>query len=132
VRTLPQSVEFTQVTEWEDGEIRSRRDSLAAEEPLEIRIGATSLMVTMRTPGHDKELAVGFLWTEGLIESVNQLVDMRQPNLGLAQRGMSSTLSFVTARLTRRNCSEISLRRQAAEFAERRLSRRSVHAVSVL
>lgn len=44
-----------------------RFDSLVAEEPLEIRVGGRSLAVTMRTPGHDFELATGFLLTEGLI-----------------------------------------------------------------
>jgi FdhD protein len=44
-----------------------RFDLLAAEEPLEIRVGGRSLAVTMRTPGNDYELAAGFLVTEGLV-----------------------------------------------------------------
>jgi FdhD protein len=44
-----------------------RVDSLATEEPLEIRVGGRSLAVTMRTPGNDFELAAGFLVNEGLI-----------------------------------------------------------------
>jgi FdhD protein len=43
-------------------------DVVAVEEPLEIRVGGAPLAVTMRTPGHDEELAVGFLYTEGLID----------------------------------------------------------------
>src|SRR5918994_508334 len=39
---------------------------LAVEEPLEIRVGGTPVAVTMRTPGHDEELALGFCLTEGL------------------------------------------------------------------
>ncbi|WP_436495135.1 formate dehydrogenase accessory sulfurtransferase FdhD [Actinokineospora sp. HUAS TT18] len=46
---------------------RSRPDALAAEEPLEVRVGGKALAVTMRTPGHDVELAHGFLLTEGVI-----------------------------------------------------------------
>ncbi len=43
------------------------RDEVAIEEPLEIRVDKAALTVTMRTPGHDEELALGFLYTEGLI-----------------------------------------------------------------
>ncbi|MCW3010655.1 MAG: fdhD [Solirubrobacterales bacterium] len=42
-------------------------DRVAIEEPLEVRVGGAALAVTMRTPGHDEELAVGFLVSEGLI-----------------------------------------------------------------
>lgn len=44
-----------------------RADVLAVEEPLEIRVGGRPLAVTMRTPGHDVELAAGFLVSEGVI-----------------------------------------------------------------
>ena len=47
--------------------IASRPDTVAVEEPLEIRVGGVSLAVTMRTPGDDFDLAIGFLLTEGLI-----------------------------------------------------------------
>jgi FdhD protein len=43
-------------------------DRVAIEEPLEIRVGGEPLAVTMRTPGHDEELALGFLFGEGLID----------------------------------------------------------------
>jgi FdhD protein len=44
-----------------------RADRVAVEEPLEIRVGGEPLAVTMRTPGHDEELAVGFLHGEGML-----------------------------------------------------------------
>jgi FdhD protein len=44
----------------------SEQDELAVEEPLEIRIGGQPIAVTMRTPGHDEELAIGFLHSEGV------------------------------------------------------------------
>ncbi len=44
----------------------TERDRVAVEEPLEIRIGGAPIAVTMRTPGHDEELALGFCLSEGL------------------------------------------------------------------
>ena len=45
-----------------------RRDEVAVEEPMEIRVDGRALAITMRTPGHDEELALGFLHGEGLID----------------------------------------------------------------
>jgi FdhD protein len=45
------------------------QDAVAVEEPLEIRVGGAPLAVTMRTPGEDEELALGFLFGEGLIDT---------------------------------------------------------------
>jgi FdhD protein len=73
MRPPARSLEITQVKEWSDGAVHSLQDSLAAEEPLEIRVDGTPLTVTMRTPGNDLELAAGFLLTEGIIESPDQL-----------------------------------------------------------
>ena len=77
MRAQARSVELTQVTEWHDGTVRSLQDSLAAEEPLEIRVAGAPLTVTMRTPGNDLELAAGFLLTEGIIESADHIAQLR-------------------------------------------------------
>ena len=50
-----------------------RPDTLAVEEPLEVRVGATPLNVTMRTPGDDFDLALGWLVTEGMIADAAQV-----------------------------------------------------------
>jgi FdhD protein len=47
-------------------------DEVAVEEPLEIRVDGAALAVTMRTPGHDEELALGFLYGEGLIDAARE------------------------------------------------------------
>lgn len=60
----------------EDGG-RRRQDALAAEEPLEIRVDGKALAVTMRTPGHDVELAHGFLLTEGVIAAAEDVSTAR-------------------------------------------------------
>jgi len=89
MKTPLRSVKLTQVTEWDDGEIRSCSDDLAAEEPLQILSGGKPLVVTMRTPGHDRELAAGFLWTEGLIKSRDQI-------LSFSDRQSASELALIT------------------------------------
>ncbi|HEV8132984.1 MAG TPA: formate dehydrogenase accessory sulfurtransferase FdhD [Acidobacteriota bacterium] len=72
------SIDVALVCEWHDGQVRRFADCLANEEPLEIRVGDFPLSVTMRTPGHDFELAAGFLFTEGVIQGREQLGDLRQ------------------------------------------------------
>lgn len=56
---------------------RRRPDSIAVEEPLELRVNGKALAVTMRTPGHDVELAHGFLHTEGVIGGPDDILSAR-------------------------------------------------------
>jgi len=70
------SIDLTLVSEWQEGDLRRFQDYLVAEEPLEIRVGGAPLTVTMRTPGHDLELAAGFLFTEGLIQQREQIASL--------------------------------------------------------
>ena len=88
MNTLPERLEdtfTTEITRIERGDRVVAQDSLAVEEPLEIRLGFTrdgkreqkSLSITMRTPGHDFELAVGFLFTEGIVREPTQVASVR-------------------------------------------------------
>lgn len=57
-------------------------DWLAIEDPLEIRTNAQSVAITMRTPGHDGELAAGFLLAEGLIQARDQILNITTTETG--------------------------------------------------
>ena len=61
------------VARWQDCRASYVEDELVVEEPIEIRVGGRSLIVLMRTPGQDFELAAGFLYTEGIIKSVDDI-----------------------------------------------------------
>jgi FdhD protein len=63
----PERVMNVRVTHWQGHEQQQREDHLTVEEPFEVRLDHRSLAVIMRTPGHDRELAMGFLYTEGVI-----------------------------------------------------------------
>jgi FdhD protein len=56
-----------------DGELQYQPDDLTIEEPLEIRIGRKALATTMRTPGHDEELAAGFLVSEAIVRKRREI-----------------------------------------------------------
>lgn len=67
----------TPVRRFQNGVFVSRPDTVAGEEPLEIRIAGTSISTTMRTPGHDIELVHGLLHGEGIIASREDVVAAR-------------------------------------------------------
>ena len=60
------------------GRFASIDDSLAIEEPLEIRLAGRRFTLTMRTPGNDEELAAGFLLAEGFIANASELGEIRR------------------------------------------------------
>jgi FdhD protein len=62
------------VQRFSHGEIESTRDRVAVEEPLEIRLGGEPFQVLMRLPGWEKELALGFLYTEGIVRDLSEVI----------------------------------------------------------
>lgn len=93
------------------GAVEEVNDALAVEEPLEIAVDAPGhpskvVSITMRTPGHDEELAVGFLFSEGIIQNPTELLDVHiegenrvtvklstLPDLGSLERNFYTTSS---------------------------------------
>jgi FdhD protein len=69
----PYSASSVEVVRLPEGE--TEPDEIAVEEPLEIRVGGRAIAVTMRTPGHDEELALGFLISEGVSPARASLTD---------------------------------------------------------
>lgn len=83
-------------------------DELSVEEPLEIRLAAhpvglapTPVAVTMRTPGHDIDLAAGFLFTEGIIAGAEDIEDIGRAGLNAAEVKLRSGVAPDAARLDR-------------------------------
>jgi FdhD protein len=80
------SISPTEITRLEHGNARSTNDFVAVEEPLEIRLTGANLepntdkniAITMRTPGNDVELAMGFLFTEGIISSAQDIISTQE------------------------------------------------------
>jgi FdhD protein len=75
---MSESVVEHRAHKWRSGAMREEPDRLAVEEPLEIRLGGRRFTLTMRTPGHDEELAAGFLLAEGFINSRDELGEIRR------------------------------------------------------
>jgi FdhD protein len=85
-----------------DGEYEWMTDEVTIEEPLEIRVGADPLAVTMRTPGNDEELAAGFLLSEGIVRNradLREIAHCRLPSsLGnVLNVSLSPTVKFAPA-----------------------------------
>ena len=74
---MTKPVQRRRLTRVEDGERRPRHDSLATEEPLEIRVNGSAFAVTMRTPGDDFDLVAGFCVSEGIAAKPEDLHAMR-------------------------------------------------------
>ncbi|HZZ44983.1 MAG TPA: formate dehydrogenase accessory sulfurtransferase FdhD [Tepidisphaeraceae bacterium] len=94
------------VVKWREGEgAEESVDVLAAEEPLEIRVEGKAISVTMRTPGRDEELAAGFLLSEGLIKSRQEIASVgpcaKAGEGNVVEVRLRAGLAVDVARLTR-------------------------------
>src|SRR5437762_13565072 len=69
----PERVMNAGVTHWQEQTQEQREEALTVEEPFEVRVDHRSLAVIMRTPGHDRELAMGFLYTERVIHQADDV-----------------------------------------------------------
>jgi FdhD protein len=75
---VPERFEGRRVRRHDGAQVAEAPDTLAVEEPLEIRLGQTPLTVTMRTPGDDIDLALGWLVAEGAIKGSADVVSVRE------------------------------------------------------
>lgn len=64
------------IVHWQDSDALDGKEYLTIEEPFEVRLGHQSLAVIMRTPGHDTELALGFLLGEGIIQQAADVLSV--------------------------------------------------------
>ena len=104
-----------QIIRWNRSKPTHVEDELVVEEPLEIRVGQQSLIVIMRTPGHDFELAAGFLYTESLINSVDDIEIIAycdEENAPTKTNGQYSSLSLFQNIVNVRLLQELNLEEQ--------------------
>src|SRR4051794_41462443 len=93
------------IVRYEGSTPRPAVDALSPEEPLEIRVRGHAVSVTMRTPGHDAELAAGFLLAEGLLRHPTDVLGIepcpRNEDGNLVNVLLAPDVPFDLARLTR-------------------------------
>lgn len=107
--STPGPVTEFQRQHWNEGAARaSATDSITTEEPLEIRLRGQSIAVTMRTPGHDTELAAGFLFSENILKDRSEILEIAHcPDTPVTARGniinvfTPAEFNFDTSQLSR-------------------------------
>ena len=101
---MPEASRAISLVRLDGGEKRDREDSVAVEEPLEIRIEGHSVAVVMRTPGDDRELAAGFLVSEQLVRSAEDVFEITQCGSAAGQAinvALRNPAAFDPTKLTR-------------------------------
>ncbi len=106
----PSSRTTTKIIRWRDGTRSELDDTLAVEEPLEIRLGYRdsrkgrvhkSIAITMRTPGEDIALALGFLYSESIIRNLDELLSLEQSADNVIRIELKDETVFDVVRLER-------------------------------
>lgn len=82
------------------GKAGDDEDAVVVEEPLEIRVAGDTVAVTMRTPGDDRFLALGFLFAEGIVESADDVVKVSHCG-HLGEEGYGNTIDVIPAAAAR-------------------------------
>jgi FdhD protein len=100
--SMPQSagIKSTTIFQFHNGQRKERTDTVACEEPLEIKLAfgkegqreQRSLAITMRTPGQDEALAIGFLFTEGIIGQASEVIGVRHVGQALSPESEKNIL----------------------------------------
>src|SRR5437773_10581889 len=80
-----------------DGELEYQPDDLTIEEPLEIRIGDRAIATTMRTPGHDDELAAGFLLSEAIVRQREEIQAIAASSENVINIRLAPAVTFTPA-----------------------------------
>jgi FdhD protein len=94
---MSEAIRSFSVFRYYDRENREREDSVAVEEPLEIRIEGHSVAIVMRTPGDDRELAAGFVVSEQLVRSADDIFEITQCGSAATDHFVNVTLRDPTA-----------------------------------
>ncbi len=99
--------EAIRVVRVDEGVMTEQADQVAIEEPLEIRVEGTDPVITMRTPGHDRELAAGLLFSEGLAREPDdfQVLSPRLDRAGILQVVLRHSGSQAAGRMQRSSLS---------------------------
>ena len=92
-----QESKTVKIQRWKEGGLQpTESDAVATEEPLEIRVRGRSIAITMRTPGHDEELAAGFLVTENIIHHRHDVSEIAHCREGEAAQLGNTMNVFLT------------------------------------